>query len=140
MTEIVVNISLRVWHPGVAASAVVEAFRLPVEVSHSVNEPRVSPNGRSIGGCYERTYVSMSMARRKPVELDEELRHCYEVISGSAEFISTLVESGGELEFYVSAFLTDPCGFSFDHEFMAAFAKTGLGVSVELYPEPGSGY
>jgi len=135
VTEILVNISLRAWHPKLLAGEITEVFGLPVEVSHSINDPRSAPNGRLLGGAYENTYVSMSMVRKKVVELDEELLLCIENIQSQSEFIANLVTTGGEVEFYVSVFLADSCGFNFGRSFINELAKIGIGVSVELYPE-----
>lgn len=139
MTVILVNISLRAWHPMVSADEIARNIGLPVEVSHSVGGKRMTPSGRALEGEYDRTYVSMAMVRKKIVELDEELEHCHESISQCGNFIRTLVETGGEVEFYVSAFLNGLCGFEFDSAFLSRIAATGMGISVELYPKEDGG-
>ena len=135
MTEMLVNISLRAWHPKLLAVEITDVFGLPVEVSHSINDPRSAPNGRLLGGAYENTYVSMSMVRKKMVELDDELLLWIENIQSNREFIANLLTTGGEVEFYVSVFLDDSCGFSFGRSFISELARIGLGVSVEMYPD-----
>lgn len=130
-----VNISLRAWHPELMAGEITSVFGLPVEVSHSINDPRSAPNGRLLGGDYENTYVCMSMVRKKMVELDEELLLCIENVQPHRDFIANLLATGGELEFYVSVFLAESCGFNFGRSFINELEKIGLGVSVELYPE-----
>ena len=77
----------------------------------------------------------MSMVRKKRVELDEELMSCSESIQSHRDFIASLIDSGGEIEFYVSVFLDNSCGFNFGRSFINELAKTGFGVSMELYPD-----
>lgn len=135
MTEMLVNVSLRAWHPKLLAVEITDVFGLPVEVSHSINDPRSAPNGRLLAGTYENTYVCMTLVRKKMVELDDELLVCIENIKLHGDFLANLLTTGGEVEFYVSIFLDGSCGFNFGRWLINELAKFGLGVSVELYPE-----
>lgn len=135
MTEILVNISLRAWHPTMSANEITKTMGLPVEVSHCMGDKRVAPSGRVLEGEYDRTYVSMAMVRKKFVELDEEIERCHGSISEHGNFIRSLVDTGGKVEFYVSAFLSGLCGFEFDCALLSRIAATGIGLSVELYPK-----
>jgi len=63
------------------------------------------------------------------------LGRCLERISEYDDFIRSLVESGGEVEFYVSAFLSGLCGFQFHSALLGRIAAAGIGRSVELYPK-----
>jgi len=63
------------------------------------------------------------------------LERCLERISQYDDFIRSPVETGGEVEFYVSAFLSGLCGFQFHSALLGRIAAAGIGLSVELYPK-----
>ena len=86
-------------------------------------------------GVYEDTYVSMQMVRKKTVELGDEIERCYGRIEMHADFIRSIVDAGGKVEFYVSAFLKDLGGFELNSLLLKRLASMGIGFAIELYPE-----
>lgn len=96
-----------------------------MEVSHSVGGKRMTPPRRALDGEYDKTCLSMSIVRKKIAGLDEELERCLERISQYDNFIRSLVEAGGEVEFNVSAFLSGLCGFQFDRAVLGRIAAAG---------------
>lgn len=77
----------------------------------------------------------MQMVRKKTVELGDEIESCYSIIEVHSDFIKSIVDTGGKVEFYVSAFLKDLGGFELDSLLLKRLADTGIGFAIELYPE-----
>ncbi|WP_312236802.1 hypothetical protein [Stenotrophomonas sp.] len=135
MSEILLNISLRVWHPTLAHDSISERIGLPERFAHTAGAARTSPSGAPLDGVYEDTYVSMPMIRKKTVELGDEIESCYSRIEVHADFIRSIVEAGGKVEFYVSAFLKELGGFELNSLLLKRLASAGIGFAIELYPE-----
>lgn len=135
MSEILLNISLRVWHPTLPHDSISERIGLPERFAHTAGDQRTSPSGSPLDGVYEDTYVSMQMVRKKNVELGDEIESCYSRIERHADFIRNIVDAGGKVEFYVSAFLKDLGGFELNSLLLKRLASTGIGIAIELYPE-----
>ncbi len=135
MSEILLNISLRVWHPTLPHDLISARIGLPERFAHTAGDPRTSPSGSPLDGVYEDTYVSMQMVRKKAVELGDEVESCYSRIERHADFIRSIVDAGGKVEFYVSAFLKDLGGFELNSLLLKRLANTGIGFAIELYPE-----
>lgn len=135
MSRSLSNVSLRVWHPQMSATLVSSHLGLEPEYFRSVGEPRAAPNGRLLGGVNEQTYVCAWLVYKERVELGVQLNACYEDLRERHAFIHEIVESGGEVEFYVSIFLKELGGFRLDPGLVKKFAVLGIGLSVELYPD-----
>lgn len=129
------NVSIRAWHPQMSATHVSSHLGLDPEYFTSIGDPRAAPNGRLLGGVNEQTYVCARLVYKECVELGAQLSDCYEDLRERHAFIHEIVESGGEVEFYVSIFLKGLGGFCLDPELVKKFAVLGIGLSVELYPD-----
>lgn len=88
-----------------------------------------------MGGVYEETYVSMPMVRKKIVELGDELDTWLGRLEVHTDFFRSIVDAGGKVEFYVSAFVRDLGGFELDSLLVERLARAGMGVTIEIYPE-----
>jgi len=77
----------------------------------------------------------MQMARKRTAELGDEIESCYGRIEMHADFIRTIVDAGGKVEFYVSAFLKDLGGSELNSLLLKRLANTGMGFAIELYLE-----
>lgn len=135
MSEMLLNISLRVWHPTLPHDSISGRIGLPERFAHTAGDPRVSPSGSPLDGVYEDTYVSMQMVRKRTAEIGDEIESCYDRIEMHADFIRSIVNAGGKVEFYVSAFLKDLGGFELNSLLLKRLATTGMGFAIELYPE-----
>lgn len=135
MSQLLSNVSVRVWHPLMSAAHVCSHLGLEPEYFRSIGEPRAAPNGRLLGGVNEQTYVWARLVYKERVELGVQLNACYEDLRERHAFIHEIVESGGEVEFYVSIFLKGLGGFRLDPGLVKKFAVLGIGLSVELYPD-----
>jgi hypothetical protein len=124
-----------VWHPTLPHDSISDRIGLPERFAHTAGDARTSPSGSPLGGVYEDTYVSMQMVRKKTVELGDEIESCYSIIEVHSDFIKSIVDTGGKVEFYVSAFLNDLGGFELDSLLLKRLADTGIGFAIELYPE-----
>lgn len=135
MSKILINVSLRVWHPTVRADEIAAKLGLKPRFAHNVGEGRVTPAGNALEGSYEKSYVSMPLARKVEAEIDEELMRWCVFLEGHADSLRGLRETGGKLEFYVSAFLAGLGGFELDNAALQRIQILGLGVAVEIYPK-----
>lgn len=135
MSQLLSNISVRVWHPHMSAAHVLSRLGLEPEYFRSIGEPRAAPNGRLLGGVNEQTYVCARLVYKEVVELGVRLDACYEDLRERHAFIQEIVETGGEIEFYVSIFLKGLGGFRLDPGLLKKIAGSGIAFSVELYPD-----
>ncbi|MEG2802622.1 hypothetical protein [Stenotrophomonas sp.] len=135
MSKILLNISLRVWHPTLPHGSISDRIGLPERFAHTAGGARTSPSGALLGGVYEETYVSMPMVRKKIVELGDELDTWLGRLEVHTDFFRSIVDAGGKVEFYVSAFVRDLGGFELDSLLVERLARAGMGVTIEIYPE-----
>jgi hypothetical protein len=135
MSKILINVSLRVWHPTMRGSTIAEKLDFAPKFVHNVGERRVTPAGNMLEGNHENSYVAMPLVRKVEVELDEELVRWCSILEKHVAFLHELKDTGGKLEFYVSAFLSGLGGFELDNLTLQRIQTLGLGVAIELYPE-----
>ncbi|HGK7303256.1 TPA: hypothetical protein ACJ509_001104 [Stenotrophomonas maltophilia] len=131
MAKLLVNISLRFWHPTMSAAEIQTRIGLQSRFSRSVGDVRSKSSGDAI---QDHTYVSMPLVRKVRVELDQELMRWCRAFEGNADFMSTVVSTGGRVEFYVSVFVDGLGGFEIDYNLLAAICMLNIGLSVEIYP------
>lgn len=123
------------WHPTLPHDSISGRLGLAERFAHTAGDPRASPSGSPLDGVCEDTYVSMQMARKRTAELGDEIESCYGRIEMHADFIRTIVDAGGKVEFYVSAFLKDLGGSELNSLLLKRLANTGMGFAIELYLE-----
>jgi hypothetical protein len=139
MRKILVNISLRIWHPTLQADAIAARLGLTPKFAYNVGQRRKMPNGRLLEGNYEQSYVSMPLVRKIEVELDEELMRWCTILEQHVEFLYELKNTGGELTFSISMFPTGLSSFYLDNHSLQRVQSIGLGVDVDIYPEEDTG-
>jgi hypothetical protein len=133
MSDLLFSLSLRLWHPTLAAVDLTSRFDLEVEVSHSVNERRRTPKGTLLDGVYPQTYCCLSLKKSGKSRLDRHLNSWCEYLEKRISFLREFVRTGGKLEFYVSIFLDGDKGFEVNSALAQRICTLGLGFSVEIY-------
>lgn len=136
MSGLLVNISLRFFHPSVSAESIREEIGLESRFARSAGEPRPARQGED-QQLYEFTYLSIPLARKVNVELDEEISRWCNFLINKREFIGHITDTGGRAEFYISIFVGGLGGFELDRAVLTRVTTLGLGLAVEIYPPSG---
>lgn len=133
MSVLTVNVSLRFFHPSASADVIQKQIGLEPRFSRSAGDPRPAREGEE-KQFYECTYVSMPLVRKVNVELDEEIARWCDFLLPKAEFIGSILDTGGRAELYISVFIEGLGGFELDREVLSKVQGLGLGLAVEIYP------
>lgn len=85
-------------------------------MTHSIGEPRKTPAGTTLEGCYERSnrVCRLGVGGR----FSDIVRTCNDLLAPKSAFLDRLVTSGGNIEYFVGCFIDDNVGDELDRQTM----------------------
>jgi hypothetical protein len=133
-TKLDFRVSLRVFHPTMAADDIAAELRLQPKFSHSVGRPRVNPKGMRLEGQYDRTYVSFSLEQQTASTLEETLERAVDgPLAHADDFITKVVSSGGRIEFFIGLFCEGNSGIVLEPSLLKRIAAKKLTLSFDIH-------
>jgi hypothetical protein len=128
------RISLRVFHPTMAADDILVVLRLEPAIVHSVGDPRVNPKGVRLEGVYDRTYVCFPLDAHRAATLEETLERVLEgPLAGTDDLTAKLVSSGGTVEFFIGLFCEGNSGIELDAGLLKRLAEKSLSLGFDIH-------
>ena len=129
------KLSFRIFHPTARAEDIAAKVGLKSKRAHSVGAPRETPKGKRLEGVYSRTCVSFDVKNHEGEVLEDAIRRALEEeLNSKIPYLSELVATGGELEFFVGIFLNGNEGLQIDAKLVSSLASAGIGLSLDMYP------
>ncbi len=128
------KISLRAFHPHLAAEKIVAAIGLPAVIAQTAAGPRLSRKG-PVGDLIARESFVLFELVPEPVEdLEACLKTWVSHLQTRRRQVRRFVASGGLLEFFVGFFVESNSGIFLKRDLLAALGSLGVSLSLDVYP------
>jgi hypothetical protein len=134
-------IALRIWHPELDPQVITNALGMTPDITHKAGEPRITRQGRALGGTYARSHWSAD-----PFQRGEYLSHqdqvvdvlidATEALARHKDFLLSLRETGAHLHLQVSSHSNRNYAFELPPNLLGACAELGLSIVHDVYPYP----
>ena len=100
----------------------------------NAGEPRVTPDGTPLRGVREQTYWSSRILHPESVDLVDALEANLSSLEPHKDFLRELVETGGEIEYFIGWFTTDTSGGeTLDWELLQRLADLRINLALDVY-------
>jgi hypothetical protein len=132
--EFLFSASFRIRHPVLAADYILSAIPLYPRIINSVGMQRKTRQGDSLPGVYDRTYLSfpLDVSYYDSLEgfISSQIEKDY---LSNEEFLRSLRQSGGEVEFFLGLCVYENKGIVLDHDLICRLARKSISLSFDLY-------
>lgn len=132
------RVSLHLSHPSTPADGIVFSIGLPTRYARSAGAPRVTKQGKELGGTYAKTDVSFAISdgvvSNDDVLLPESLNRAMGELPLTA--IDRIVASGGACFFLVGVYSEGNLLCDFDAGLLARLAGHHIGLKLDFYGGP----
>lgn len=133
MADLSFAISLRIFHPTMAAEAIEQKLGMKAKVTRSVGKPRATPRGQILEGINKDTYCSFALIEKESGDFVDGISGLIPRFIAHESYFNQITREGGRVEFYVGVFAEASTGFSLAPQVMASLEKLHLHLSVEIY-------
>lgn len=128
------KVSLRVRHPYIEPERICEELGLSPSQMWCAGKARRSPTGAALGGIYDETYCSFKLVNEDEERLPEFLFKVSRKLKSNAEFLSEIVSTGGEVEYFIGWFISGNSGDIFDYTLLQQLADLKITLLFDIYP------
>lgn len=125
-------VSLRIRHPLMDPDYICSQLDMEAKIKWKVGNERKTPKGRSLIGKYEITYCVFDLEHSETMTLADFLRISNGKLYSHREFLKSIRESGGSLEYYIGWFSKGDSGETFDFELLKQLVDLGIELSIEI--------
>lgn len=133
-------IALRIWHPNIDPAVISGKLGLPAKVTAMAGRPRLTPQGRALGGTHaESHWTSDPFERGEYLSTDEvaedALAAVVEILQPNKQFLLLLREQGARIHLQVSSYSARNYAFEFSPLLLQQCAELGLSLVHDVYPQ-----
>jgi hypothetical protein len=101
-------------------------------IKWKVGNERKTPKGRPLIGKYEDTYCVFDLELSENMTLADFLKFSNSKLYNHREFLKSIRNSGGTLEYYIAWFFNSNCGEQFDFELLKQLVDLGIELGIEI--------
>jgi hypothetical protein len=133
------SISFRIKHPSRDLSEVyallgnVEDFG-PGRIWRAGDE-RETPKGRKVEGHYSDSYCYLQLSRESHEQLTSVMERAVEKLSQHRDTLADVVESGGELSFFIGWFTGTHSGEALPYQLLRKLSDLKISLELDIYSE-----
>ena len=132
------RVSLHVSHPSLPAQDIAVSFALKLRYARSVGEPRMTKQGKALGGLYAQTDISFAVSdgvmSNDDVMVGEFVNQALDTLPLSA--LDRIVSSGGSCFFFLGVYSDANSLCDFDAKILSRLAKHSIGLKLDFYGGP----
>jgi hypothetical protein len=127
------KLSFCVDHENLDLSVIPEQLNLPTNRLWKAGQPRMVPNGRLLGGSYEKSYCSIPFEHTPEVSLPVSLKVALAKLMPHKPFLEELVASGANLRFFVGWFSNSNSRDCLDWRLLREIADMKISLDLDFY-------
>jgi hypothetical protein len=132
------RVSLHVSHPKLPADDIAASFALRLRYARSAGAPRMTKQGKALGGTYAQTDVSFAVSdgvvSNDDVLLGEFVDRAVNALPLDA--LDQIVSSGGSCFFFLGIYAEGNILCDFDANLLSRLASHGIGLKLDFYGGP----
>ena len=131
-------VSLRISHPEIDPDEITRELGIEPFRKWKVGEARVSPSGEKIEGESVESFWAAKLHEEKrllstDIYLEDFISKLNEQFKDKSRYFSTLVESGGYIEYFVGWFGGGMFGATLDPTLLASTGKLSISIGLDIY-------
>ena len=128
------KVSLRVFHPAMDPQLITDTLGMQPNTVQKVGNPRTSPTGRMLEGCWRHSVWSSRFTTPDDSEIEKFLARTVEGLRPHRSFIRTIWDTGGEVEFFIGLFADGvKIGTTLPHELLMTLGDLGIDLALDIY-------
>lgn len=127
------RISLRVRHPVMGCEEISEGVGLVPRISYSAGDKKPEPQTDGAVGIRAETFWSHEWASHGSFE--EDILNLSNYVSGRRDFLKSLLETGGRVEYFIGWFMSKDEVFCLDHRISRIIAEFAIDLVFDVYVE-----
>lgn len=133
MVEKQTRISLKFWHPTWKAAVFSDTLNLNPRFIHTVGDRRTTPTGTLLEGTYAKSYWCYDYEAGNNCDPTDAINGLLVTINPHADFVRSVIESGGRAEILVWIVSSADFGEVFPSDVLLSLGKLGIGLSFDIY-------
>jgi hypothetical protein len=106
---------------------------MEAEIKWKVGDERRTPKGRKLTGKYDTTYCVFELEPPKNMTLADFLIYSNSKLYKHKEFLKSIRNSGGTLEYYIAWIVNGNSGELFDLKLLMQLVDLGIELGFEMY-------
>lgn len=132
------RVSLHISHPSIPAEMIVSAIALQPRYARSSGAPRITRQGKDLGGVYAKTDISFAVSdgvlSAESVLLPEFIDQAMDRLP--LKDVDEIVSAGGGCFFLVGIYSDGNFMCDFDARLLSRLANHGIGMKLDFYGGP----
>ena len=135
-------VSLSITHPTVNPNEITGILDIKPSKIQTVGEPRISYKGESLEGLNKESFWRADLHQEKrlhsnDIYLEDFLAKQNEKIKIHKEYLNSLVESGGYIEYFIGWFSEGTINMSatFTPDLLQSTADLNISIGLDVYPD-----
>lgn len=133
MHSFVFSVSLRFFSLNIDPDIICQQLQCVPKWKYKMGDLRKTPDGRALGGVYDRSYCSFKLAGRQSVEFHEFLE---ETIADLFKYKSTfdwVADSGGRSELFIGWDSPGNTGGVFESALLRKLGELNIDLALDVY-------
>jgi len=132
-------VTLRINHPSCDPDRFTTELGMTPNRSWKAGDKRITPKGTPLEGIYSDTYwyvwLTEEKINSKVMTLPDYLSSCLKKLERYEPLFNQVRAEGGRTMLYVFLYIKRNSGFELTHQQISDFAKLGISLGLDLYPE-----
>lgn len=135
MTNELLILSIRLWHPTISAESIISSIGCHPEVIQRAGEQKKTKKGSPLEGFYEQTYIAFEYLREPDSNLSSAIVKANKYLSSIKSFIFQFIASGGRIDYYISIVSQTWFAFEIYPELIQECADLQVSIGVEIFAD-----
>jgi hypothetical protein len=129
------RVTFQITHPELTADEIETSFTLRPRYSRSVGSPKLTKNGKDLGGTYSKTDISFALSNDV---IDNDMTWLTDFLENSLSdlplsAIDRITCSGGTCYFLVGIFADRNIQYDFELPFLRQLVEHRIGLKLDFY-------
>jgi hypothetical protein len=138
MSNYTFKASLRLFGGDIPHEDICRALGVTPKWQYRAGEPRVTPKGQALGGVYPSDYCVIDLAVAQDLSLADFIDQQVQALLIHKEIFQRFKQSSGCAEFFIGWFGDGNFGATFQSDTLRLMGESGIDLSLDVYPLPGS--
>ena len=129
------KLSLRIRHPSIDPALITDRLGLTQTNSFRFGERRSTPKGELLEGVNKESLWFLRVPAEHHTCISESTRGLNEILKPHQDFLRTIVEQGGVVEYFIGWFVDANDGDILDWTLLSDCAQLRISISLDVYGE-----
>jgi hypothetical protein len=128
------EVSLRVWHPLIDPAEISRELDWIPKASRMVGEPRTTLKGTPLPGVNKESFWFVELPAIPGGTMTSVIREANQRLASRAAYLSSLVSTGGRIEYFIGWFIDSNEGECIDWQTLVECGELKISLHFDVYP------